>query len=53
LHDPKHLNYTKGKLNKLIIGANQEFQDALDEIEIEIVSLDPSQASLDTQLLSA
>ena len=37
LHDSKHLNYTKGKLNKLITGANQEFQDALDDIEIEIV----------------
>ena len=38
LHDPKALGNTREMLKKVIPGANERFHEALDEIELEIVS---------------
>ena len=38
-HNPKQAGLTKIRITKLVTTANQRFHDALDEIEVEIVSL--------------
>lgn len=38
-HDPKHLVYTKESITQDVTAANRRFHEALDEVEIEIVSV--------------
>lgn len=38
LHDPKALGNTRERLKKIIPIANERFHEALDEVELEIVS---------------